>query len=324
MHSFKDLSEKFSNYFNRDFFPSEPENLYNAARHILSIGGKRVRPVLVLMGNELFAEIDEDAYHAAAAIELFHNFSLIHDDIMDKAPLRRGHQTVHKIFGDNTAILAGDVTLVEAYQYLSRVKENYLPKLLSVFNATAKLVCEGQQMDMDFEQEKFVSLEEYANMIELKTSVLLAASLQMGAIIGGAGQGNQDHIYTFGKNLGMAFQVQDDYLDVFGNPEVFGKQPGGDILANKKTFLQIHALKEAADADRKTLEHWMQTNPEDGAEKIQTVTEIFKRTGVDEWAEKLKEQYYTDALKALDQIAVTSSRKIQLFELSKFLLQREQ
>lgn len=323
MHSFKELSEKFEAFFKKDYFPAEPKNLYDAARHILSIGGKRVRPVLVLMGNELFDEINEDAYHAAAAIELFHNFSLIHDDIMDKAPLRRGHTTVHKKYGENTAILAGDVTLVEAYQSLSRIKSNHIHKLLQVFNTTAQQVCEGQQQDMDFEHLDFVELAEYAEMIELKTSVLLAGSLKLGAIIGGAGQGNQDHLYDFGKNLGMAFQVQDDYLDVFGNPEKFGKQPGGDIIANKKTFLQIHALQNASAADKTVLMHWMHSDPKDSSEKVQAVTEIFKRTGADTWAESLKEKYYANALKELDQIAVTTTRKTKLLELAEFLLLRE-
>jgi geranylgeranyl diphosphate synthase type II len=187
------------------------------------------------MGNELFGEINPDSYEVATAIELFHNFSLIHDDIMDKAPLRRGMETVHTKYGESTALLAGDVMLVQSYEYLNKIRRDYSQRVFQVFNDTAKAVCEGQQLDMDFEKRSVVSLEEYVNMISLKTSVLLAASLQLGAILGGAGQGNQQHLYEFGKNLGIAFQVQDDFLDAFGDPDKFGKQVGGDILANKKT-----------------------------------------------------------------------------------------
>ena len=245
MHSFTELAKLFDEKFNIRHFPDQPETLYNPAQYILGIGGKRIRPVCVLMGNQLFDKIDPDAYNAAAAIELFHNFSLIHDDIMDKAPIRRGMETVHTKFGESTALLAGDVMFVKAYEYLNKIKLAQLQKVLYLFNNTASAVCEGQQMDMDFETRETVGMDEYVNMITLKTSVLLAASLKLGAILGGAGEGNQNHLYEFGKNLGIAFQVQDDYLDAFGNPEKFGKKIGGDILANKKTFLMIHAFETA-------------------------------------------------------------------------------
>ncbi|MEO6538367.1 MAG: polyprenyl synthetase family protein, partial [Ferruginibacter sp.] len=235
MHSFTELSAIFEEKFNVRHFPQHTKSLYDPAQYILGIGGKRIRPVAVYMAHELFENINEDCFNAAAAIELFHNFSLIHDDIMDKAPLRRGQQTVHEKYGDSTALLAGDVMFVTAYEYLSKIKPLYLPKVVAIFNKTAKEVCEGQQLDMDFEKNGGVSLEEYVNMISLKTSVLLGSSLQTGAILGGAGFGNQQHLYAFGKNLGIAFQVQDDFLDAFGDPKKFGKQTGGDILANKKT-----------------------------------------------------------------------------------------
>src|SRR5579871_2155319 len=247
MKSFEELSEQFLERFNTKHFPAQPENLYEPADYFLGIGGKRIRPVMCLMGNELFDNINEDAYHVATAIELFHNFTLIHDDIMDKAPLRRGRQTVHEKYGEPTALLSGDVMLVVAYDYLNKINTSYLHKIIHLFNKTAREVCEGQQWDMDFEKQQNVSLEEYLKMIELKTSVLLAASLQMGAILGGAGDGNQKHLYGFGKNIGMAFQVQDDYLDAFGDPEKFGKQTGGDIAANKKTFLLIKAMEQASE-----------------------------------------------------------------------------
>jgi geranylgeranyl diphosphate synthase type II len=226
MHSFQALAEQFENHFDKRQFPEQPATLYDAAQYILQIGGKRVRPVAVLMGNELFGQMNEASFHAATAIELFHNFSLIHDDIMDKAPLRRGLETVHKKFGDDTALLSGDVMLVVAYDHLAHISSAHLQQVLLLFNKTAKEVCEGQQLDMDFEKRDMVQLDEYIHMITLKTSVLLAASFQLGAILGGADQKHQQHLYEFGKNIGIAFQIQDDYLDAFGDPEKFGKQVG--------------------------------------------------------------------------------------------------
>lgn len=257
--------------------------------------------------------------YVATAIELFHNFSLIHDDIMDKAPLRRGMETVHTKYGEPTALLAGDVMLVQAYEYLNKMQTGYLKKILYLFNATAKGVCEGQQLDMDFEKRSIVTLEEYEQMITLKTSVLLAASLQMGAIIGGASEFNQQHIYEFGKNLGIAFQVQDDYLDAYGDPEKFGKQVGGDIIANKKTFLMIHAQEVASDTAKKELNYLMENNP---ADKVEKVLQIFNDCEVSEWAKQLKEKYAATAMKHLEDIAVISKRKEPLHELALFLIDR--
>jgi geranylgeranyl diphosphate synthase type II len=320
MKSFEELSEQFLSRFDINHFPAQPQNLYEPADYFLGIGGKRIRPVMCLMGNELFADIHENAYHAATAIELFHNFTLIHDDIMDKAPLRRGRQTVHEKYGEATALLSGDVMLVVAYDYLNRIHANYLHKIIHLFNSTAREVCEGQQLDMDFEKKQTVSLEEYLKMIELKTSVLLAASLQMGAIVGGAGDGNQRHLYEFGKNIGMAFQVQDDYLDAFGDPEKFGKQTGGDIASNKKTFLFIQAMEQADIAQKRQMEELMQTNPPD---KVSQMLAIFKAFGVDEWAKELKAKYVETAFTHLDEIAVLSVRKEPLKQLAEFLIQRE-
>lgn len=319
MQSFEQLLKQFEEHFNKRLFPAQPASLYDAAQHILSIGGKRVRPVCVLMGNELFDAIKPDAWQVATAIELFHNFSLIHDDIMDEAPLRRGKQTVHAIHGTNTAILAGDVTLTMAYDYLNRVEGDVKP-ILSLFNKTALEVSEGQQMDMDFEKRATVHLDEYVRMIELKTSVLLAASLKLGAMIGGASVGNTDHVYEFGRNLGIAFQIQDDYLDCFGDPAKFGKQVGGDIKANKKTFLMIHALESASASQQQQLAELMQTNP---ADKVEQVLSIFKSAGVDAWAMQLKNQYIEKAMQHLEDVAVLSKRKEPLQQLSQFLVQRE-
>ncbi len=320
MYSFNELALKFNEYFDKRHFPESPQNLYDPAQYILQIGGKRVRPVCVLMGNELFDEIDPDAYHVATAIELFHNFSLIHDDIMDKAPLRRGVQTVHSKYGESTALLAGDVMMVQAYDSLNQIKPLHLQTILYHFNKSAKEVCEGQQLDMDFEQRSNVSMEEYVNMVTLKTSVLLAGSMQVGAILGGAGEGNQQHLYNFGKNLGIAFQVQDDYLDAFGDPEKFGKQLGGDILSNKKTFLLIQALDIATATQKNELELLLSSSPED---KVGRVLQIFRDCKIDQWATELKERYFHDALQNLDDVAVLSSRKKELRELAEYLLQRE-
>ena len=320
MQSFLELAQQFETKFNVRHFPKEPQTLYDAAQYILAIGGKRVRPVCVLMGNELFADINQDAWQVAAAIELFHNFSLIHDDIMDKAPLRRGMQTVHAKYGDATALLAGDVMFAQAYDYLTRIDLSYVQKIIKLFNQTSKEVCEGQQIDMDFEQMQNVGMEQYIQMITLKTSVLLAASLQLGAILGGAGEGNQQHIYFFGKNLGIAFQIQDDYLDAFGDPEKFGKQIGGDILSNKKTFLLLHALEVATANQKKEIDTLISTNPTDKVEKMLT---IYKDCKVDEWAKELKEKYYKTALKNLEDVAVLAIRKKPLYELATYLMERE-
>ncbi|NCU03528.1 MAG: polyprenyl synthetase family protein [Chitinophagaceae bacterium] len=319
MQSFEQLLKQFEEHFSKRIFPTEPASLYDAAQHILNIGGKRVRPVAVLMGNELFDDIKPDAWQVATAIELFHNFSLIHDDIMDEAPLRRGKQTVHAIHGVSTAILAGDVTLTMSYDFLGRVAGDVKP-ILALFNKTALEVSEGQQMDMDFEKRETVSLAEYVRMIELKTSVLLAASLKLGAMIGGASVGNTEHIYEFGRNLGIAFQVQDDYLDCFGDPAKFGKQVGGDIKANKKTFLMIHALETANAQQQQQLKELMQTNP---ADKVEQVLAIYKAAGVDEWAMQLKNQYLEKAMQHLEDIAVLNKRKEPLQQLAQFLVQRE-
>ena len=323
MNSFLELSKLFEQKFNSRHFPTHTPTLYEPAQYILQLGGKRIRPVCVLMGNELFGEINPDSYEVATAIELFHNFSLIHDDIMDKAPLRRGMETVHTKYGDSTALLAGDVMLVQSYEYLNKIKRDYSQRIFQVFNDTAKAVCEGQQLDMDFEKRSVVSLEEYVNMISLKTSVLLAASLKLGAILGGAGQGNQQHLYEFGKNLGIAFQVQDDFLDAFGDPDKFGKQVGGDILANKKTFLMIHAMEVAFDNQKEELSNLMQTSKIDPTEKINKVLSIFRDCKVDEWAVALKEKYVQIALQHLDETAVLLVRKKPLMELTEYLIQRE-
>ena len=320
MHSFEELSLTFKEKFDVRHFPQQPASLYEPGDYFLTLGGKRIRPVMCLMGNELFGEINPDAYHVATAIELFHNFTLIHDDIMDKAPLRRGMQTVHEKYSQPTALLTGDVMMVVAYDYLNKIKTDYIHRVVHLFNYTARQVCEGQQLDMDYESNTQVNLDAYLHMIELKTSVLLAASLQVGAILGGAGRSNQHHLYEFGRNLGIAFQVQDDYLDAFGDPEKFGKQVGGDILAGKKTFLVIKAFEVAGQQQRSHLQQLLSGN---APGKVEGVLQIFKDCGIDRWAMELKEKYINTAMQHLEDIAVISTRKTPLKELALFLVQRE-
>jgi geranylgeranyl diphosphate synthase type II len=320
MQSFELLSQKFLLRFDQPHFPLEPASLYDPNVYFLKMGGKRIRPVLCLMGNELFDEINTDAWHVAIAIELFHNFSLIHDDIMDKAPLRRNAETLHVKFGESTALLAGDVMLVKAYEYLNKINSSYLHQILFLFNQTAREVCEGQQYDMDFENKDNISLAEYIKMIELKTSVLLGASLKMGAILGGAGERNQNLLYEFGKKLGIAFQIQDDYLDAFGDPKKFGKQVGGDILANKKTFLLIHALEVTNESQKKELKKLLKNDSND---KVGKMIQLFRDSKVDEWALQLKNKFLNEAMNHLEDIAVLSKRKEPLKEVAHFLVARD-
>jgi len=320
MQSFEVLARQFATHFDVRHFPSDPATLYDPNEYFLKLGGKRVRPVACLMGNELFDTIIPESWHVATAIELFHNFTLIHDDIMDKSPLRRGQPTLHEKYDQSTAILAGDVMLVQAYEYLNKINKDLLRPILSLFNTTAREVCEGQQLDMDFEKKPTVSLEEYIRMIELKTSVLLAASLRMGAILGGASDRNQHLLYEFGRKLGIAFQVRDDYLDAFGDPAKFGKQVGGDIKKNKKTFLLIKALETATGTTREALDLLLATDPED---KVEKMLAVFHDCGVDQWAVSLVDKYFTEAMEHLDDIAVISARKVPLQELARFLTERE-
>ncbi len=321
MHPFQELIEKFNKDFDTTHFPSQPATLYEPSEYFLKIGGKRIRPVLCLLGNELFSELHPDAFLAAKAVELFHNFSLVHDDMMDEANLRRGQPTVHTKYDANTALLVGDIMVIRAYEYLQPIQSNHLSKILGLFNQTAREVCEGQQLDMDYAKRSTVSMDEYIHMITLKTSVLLAASLQMGAIIGGAGEHNCSHLYEFGKKLGIAFQIQDDYLDAFGDAAVFGKDAGGDIKQNKKTFLLIRALETANPDQLKTLNALLAS---DASDKVDQVLAIFKACKVDAWAEDLKQKYMQEALDHLEAIAVVEARKKPLIDLANYLMNRIQ
>ncbi|MFM6994770.1 MAG: polyprenyl synthetase family protein [Sediminibacterium sp.] len=321
MHPFQELIEKFNQDFDTQHFPSQPATLYEPSEYFLKIGGKRIRPVLCLLGNELFSDLHSDAFLAAKAVELFHNFSLVHDDMMDEASLRRGQPTVHTKYDANTALLVGDIMVIRAYEYLQPIQSNHLSKILGLFNQTAREVCEGQQLDMDYAKKATVTIDEYIHMITLKTSVLLAASLEMGAIIGGAGENNCKHLYEFGKKLGIAFQIQDDYLDAFGDASLFGKDAGGDIKQNKKTFLLIRALETANPTQLKTLNALLASDP---ADKVDQVLDIFRACKVDAWAEDLKQKYMQEALEHLESIAVVSARKKPLIDLANYLMNRIQ
>ena len=319
MYSFQELSEKFNKEFDHPHFPESPITLYAPGNYFLNIGGKRIRPVMCLLGNELFSDIHPDAYQLANAVELFHNFTLVHDDMMDAAHIRRGKTTVHIKYGDNTALLVGDVMMIRAYEYIQKIQSAHLSKILQIFNTTAKEVCEGQQLDMDFEKMETVSLDAYIEMITLKTSVLLAASLEMGAVIGGASENNCKQLYDFGKKIGIAFQIQDDYLDAFGDAALFGKEPGGDIKQNKKTFLLIHALEVANEKQKADLHDLIKSNT---ADKVEKVLAIFKDCKVDEWAEQLKARYMNEAFAHLGNIAVVEKRKQPIIELAHYLMNR--
>lgn len=302
--------------------PTTPKNLYEPINYILSIGGKRMRPILTLMAAEIFGADYKKAFSAATAVELFHNFSLIHDDIMDDAPLRRGNQTVHEKWNVNTGILSGDALLILAYQYF----ENYEPKifrdLAQIFSKTALEVCEGQQLDVDFEQRDDVSIDEYILMIKYKTAVLVAAALKMGAVVAETSQQNANLIYEFGLNLGIAFQLQDDYLDAFGDPLTFGKQVGGDIIENKKTYLYLKAL-ELADVDTKNqLANLFSIKPVDPKQKIKTVKEYFISTGAAKQTQQLIEEYTLAAFKTLETLDVPNQEKQGLIDFGNLLMKR--
>jgi len=320
MNTFPELLKSFGDRFNQFRFPASPVNLYEPNDYFLSIGGKRIRPVLCLLGNQLFGPLSEDAYTLAAATELFHNFTLIHDDIMDKADLRRGKETVPKRYGNNTAILSGDVMMIKAYELLALINPAKLPEVLSLFNKTAREVCEGQQLDMDFETLHTVAFDEYLDMIRLKTSVLIAGSLEMGAILNNASKEDRENLYAFGLNIGLAFQIQDDYLDAFGDPEKFGKTIGGDIKQNKKTFLLIYALEHAKDSDLLKLKDLLQIDHDN---KVDEVLSIYKSCKADSWTKELISKYKSIAMESLAKIKTDEAARQPLHELAEYLIQRE-
>ena len=300
----------------------EPTQLYEPVKYILALGGKRLRPVLTLMTADFFGDGYERAMNAALAVELFHNFSLIHDDIMDNAPLRRGEDTVHEKWDINTGILSGDVMLILAYQLFEGYEPALFKELAKLFSKTAVEVCEGQQYDVDFETRDDVTISEYIKMIDYKTAVLVGAAMKIGAIVAGASSGCQENIYEFGRNLGIAFQLQDDYLDAFGDPETFGKQVGGDIIANKKTFLYLTALEKANSEDAATLQHLFSVNPKDASDKIETVKTIFDRSGAAKATVVEIERFTAKANSVLEKIDLSEEQKDKFREFGGYLMKR--
>lgn len=304
-------------------YNKEPKKLYEPIKYTLALGGKRIRPALLLLSNDLFGGKVVNATNAALAIEVFHNFTLVHDDIMDDAPLRRGKTTVFKKWDTNTAILSGDVMLVNAIQLFAKDNNDKLADILSIFNKAAVEVCEGQQYDMDFETMESVSIDDYLKMIELKTAVLLAASLKIGALIANAKQDDANHIYEFGKNLGIAFQLMDDILDLYGNPEKFGKQVGGDVIANKKTYLLLKAKELAKEETRKELEFCLTSTALKPENKVERIKAIFNTLGVKKAAIEEMNLFYNTAISHLDSIDAPEDKKKVFEDFAKQLMHRE-
>ncbi len=323
MLSFIQSLTKIDAYAAANPFPEAPRDLYEPCAYMLDLGGKRLRPALLLMAAELFADAIDMALPAAWAVELFHNFTLMHDDIMDAAPLRRGQPTVHTRWNTTTGILSGDVMLIHAYRYLTSFPDPaVVTELVKTFSRVATEVCEGQQYDINFESRNDVALPEYIRMIELKTAVLLGGAMEMGAICAGAKPADAEHLYHFGRLAGIAFQIQDDLLDTYGDPAKFGKQVGGDILQNKKTFLVLKALETMPAENRRTLETWLQTGPE-APGKVEAVRAIFDQYNIPELAAAEKKHFQTEAFAQLEKVDVPEARKVALREMIVSLLDRD-
>ncbi len=309
MHSIYQYQQFISDYLESQYETKEPRNLYEPIHYILKLGGKRMRPVLTLMTTEIFDCDYEKSLPAALAVEVFHNFSLVHDDIMDDAPLRRGNETVHEKWNTNTAILSGDAMLILAYQYFEQYKTEVFRDLAKLFSKTALEVCEGQQLDVDFETRADVSIPEYLKMIECKTAVLVAAAMKMGAIVAETSIENADLIYDFGLNLGLAFQLQDDYLDAFGDPKTFGKQVGGDIIENKKTYLYLKAIAFSDTDTKDKLNALFLTQPEDASAKIEEVKQIFNNSGATKATQQAIQDFTLNAFATLQKIGIDNEKK---------------
>lgn len=322
MQSLSYYNQLISAYFEELSVVREPKNLYEPIQYILSLGGKRMRPVLTLMATDIFDGDCKKALAAATAVEVFHNFSLIHDDIMDDAPLRRGRETVHEKWDINTGILSGDAMLILAYQHFEDYEPPMFRDLAKLFSKTAIEVCEGQQYDVDFETRDDVTVPEYLKMIQYKTAVLVGAAMKMGAIVAETSAENANLIYDFGLNLGVAFQLQDDYLDAFGNPETFGKQVGGDIIENKKTYLYLKALEFASAETKEQLLHLFSIQPSDNTDKINSVKEIFNQTGAAAATRDAIVQFTEKAFETLEKMDITSDKKAMLKAFGENLMNR--
>lgn len=322
LYSFSQLLDKVNGHIDALDYAREPMNLYEPVKYILSLGGKRIRPAMMLMAYNMYRNDVERILDPALALEIYHNFTLLHDDLMDNADVRRGKPTVHKRWDANTAILSGDVMLSLADVYMSHVDDACFREVMATFHKTSIEIAEGQQYDMDFESRTDVTEEEYIEMIRLKTSVLLACALKIGAILGGASQEDAAHLYRLGECIGLAFQLRDDYLDVYGDPKVFGKKIGGDILCNKKTYLYINALRLADKEQRAVLDYWAATdaNP---AEKIAAVTDIYNKVGLPEMSRSIEEHYYSLAKAELEALSVSAEQKVVLRQFMAMLMERD-
>ena len=322
MHTISHYQELITNYFSELHLTKDPKNLYEPIEYILSLGGKRMRPILTLMATEVFDVDCKKALAAATAIEVFHNFSLVHDDIMDDAPLRRGNETVHEKWNINTGILSGDAMLILAYQHFEEYEPKIFRELAKLFSRTALEVCEGQQYDVDFETRDDVTIPEYLKMIEYKTAVLVAAAMKMGAIVAETTTENADLIYNFGLNLGLAFQLQDDYLDAFGDPETFGKQVGGDIIENKKTYLYLKAIAFSDANQKDQLMHLFSIHPTDNVDKITSVKEIFNASGASSATQQAIKDFTLKAFETLEKMNISSDKKNRLRTFGENLMNR--
>ena len=324
MYTFNEVLSIVNSEVEQINWKREPFGLYEPIEYILSLGGKRLRPAITLMACNLYSDEVMKALKPAIGLEIFHNFTLLHDDIMDRADMRRGKPTVYRVWNDNTAILSGDVMQIEAYKWIAEAPENQLKIVLDLFSKTASEICEGQQLDMEFEQRSDVTADQYIEMIRLKTAVLVAAGCRIGAIIGGSDEEDALNLYDFGNYIGLAFQLKDDLLDVYGNEASFGKKIGGDILCNKKTYLLIHTLKTAQGKDNEELMYWLGNNEKaDQEDKIKAVTAIFTRLKAREICENAMQHYYDLATESLDKVKVPEARKEQLRKLAQKLMSRD-
>lgn len=319
----KEITELVNEGINSLPYDRKPQSLYEPIIYTMSQGGKRIRPVLTLLSYYMFRDDIRQALPCAMGLEMYHNYTLLHDDLMDNADMRRGNMTVHKKWDANTAILSGDSMLVLSYQLMSQCPQEMLQQVIDTFTITALEIGEGQQYDMDFEKRTDVTEEEYIEMIRLKTSVLLACAAKIGTILAGASSEEQNHAYRFGEQLGLAFQLQDDFLDVYGDEKVFGKKIGGDITSNKKTYMLIKALERAEGIDRQQLEYWIEAQEFDRSEKVNAVTEIYTRLGIDTLAKERIDKYFTSALNHLDAISAPAERKSELLSFVQQMMRRE-
>ncbi len=318
-----EILKLINDYIDNIPYDRKPEGLYEPIKYVLSLGGKRIRPTLMMLAYNMFNEQPQDILPSACALETYHNYTLLHDDLMDNADLRRGHLTVHKRWDNNTAILSGDTMLVLAFQQMAMCRPDKFKQIFDLFSATALEIGEGQQYDMEFESRNDVTEEEYIEMIRLKTSVLLACATKMGAILADASEEDADKLYRFGEKIGLAFQLQDDFLDVYGDTKVFGKAIGGDIISNKKTYMLINAIEKADKHQRETLEHWLNMPDPDPQEKVAAVTEIYNEIGVNQLALAKIEEFFQEGLKWLEEVNVPEGNKQEMLAFTKEMMKRE-